>query len=236
MCCTHTSPYATFSSQPGLVWSVKFEHDSSCGILLGAHVVHSIVVCSQLRLVGYEASVATGRMSQVQATGKFSYRKIDKKLFCKFNKANSVDGCARLYGPSICQTTHKAWFKDLKFIHKQLWQWVSQSPSWTDNTSEGKFLVVLTAECTDNQHAPQELAVFLSRRLGNPRRMIFTKCRNEGHSLVLRHLQTSHVTSFELAWLMLTVHGQPDPDSGAVRCLIVVWTSVARVGGESCNL
>ena len=67
---------------------------------------------------------------------------------------------------------------------------------------------------------PQQLLVFLGRRLGNPQRLMFTRVQQgstDGEFFV-KDLVNSHCSSYELALEMLTMYGPVDDilDSGRV--------------------
>ena len=111
-----------------------------------------------------------------------------------------------------------------------MWNFVQRN--WTSNAQEGAFLVKASADPTDGSRPTQHIFAFLSRRVGNPHKLVFTECRKDteishsGERLSLKDIQNCHLMSYGLAWRLLTLHGPPDESDHSVRrpcCCPTAW-------------
>ena len=128
-------------------------------------------------------------------------------------KREAMPPCAMLSGPGVCTARHELWMIDVLELDSAFWRWTV--PSLTPTGLEGSFCVCFTVVKSDGYAAPEsaECSYYtISRRHGNPRRVILTQWASEhdrpelpcelplqevtakshatGHGVALRLLQT----------------------------------------------
>jgi hypothetical protein len=174
----------------------------------------SLEFCVCCAVAWYEQGMNQGYLSKILASGPFKHKRVSKKQFAKFTRSQRLDGCPRKYGPTVCQKRLKKYMPVIRGIHKQVWEWVAGR--WTESSLEGQMLLRFTAKPTaDLAVAPVQIVTFVSRRSGNPRRLVLTKAGAKDASgivFVLKNLLESHRTSYELALEMLSLFAPVDYD------------------------
>ena len=129
----------------------------------------------------------------------------------KYNSRNhALHGCPTIYGPIVCRTRHRKIMVKIKASHKQLWSYVKGL--WQDDRSEGSMLFCFRA--FRNNGDSKRMCLWLSRRMGNPHRLLWTRCyfadlsssgSMVGRVLEIRELHLSHCTGHELALQLLQI-------------------------------
>ena len=112
--------------------------------------------------------------------------------------------CMELFGPGLCRIAHKNFFRMIFPIFTAMWNWVVTQLT---DAMEGTLLARFTITTADGP--PVHKFVFLSKRLGNPRKLIWTRVEHDGdggdlplrleldvHALGQQHL-TGHALAFQ---------------------------------------
>ena len=83
--------------------------------------------------------------------------------------------CSVLFGPGVCRTKGELVLRAVLDLHVKMWKWTATQ--WSDGL-EGKFLARFVV--SDGIEGASQCGFYtLSRRLGNPRRLIWTRWQAE---------------------------------------------------------
>ena len=83
--------------------------------------------------------------------------------------------CSVLFGPGVCRTKDELVLRAVLDLHVKMWKWTATQ--WSDGL-EGKFLARFVV--SDGIEGASQCGFYtLSRRLGNPRRLIWTRWQAE---------------------------------------------------------
>ena len=79
--------------------------------------------------------------------------------------------CMEIFGPGLCRTKDAQLLTSVFEIHKRMWEWCSSR--WQSDTIEGQ-LVAGFRVAIDGHAVDRYLFCFLSRRVGSPRKLVWT--------------------------------------------------------------
>ena len=131
--------------------------------------------CSSLRRL-FEKVMTSSRFHHVLVPESPSRHSVDPKALAAFIKRNHRATCVNVFGPQVCRQKDSTIMTLLHYIHASLWRYVQGL--WIDDFLEGALMLRLCVGMHDTDDVDDtcvgHMFVVVSRRLGNPRKLILT--------------------------------------------------------------